>query len=236
METKMQIMDFFKRLKILFSFNNIISISGESGTGKTTLVLHMIGDLLDFQDSCIWIQAGEQFPLRRLGQLFENSQDKKEYIKEHIFVFPNDKKLNSYEEQCHTLQYILDPNTILPPSLSYIVIDNISHHLRYKLSQYSSIKDKMFLLDGFYDDYLMPLILFCKKNNIVLILIHELSYSPILDKNRPFFYKLYDRLDMIDITLKNTYNDEKKDLEASYHELIWNFPYVIKQHGITIKS
>ena len=48
--------------KYLFDNRLPISVSGESGTGKTTLALYLVGNILiseeKYRGSCIWIQAG----------------------------------------------------------------------------------------------------------------------------------------------------------------------------------
>ena len=114
------------------------------------------------------------------------------------------------------------------------MIDTISHHLRYKLTQYNSSKDISSLLDMFYETQLTPLILFCKRYEIVLVLIHEVTYSPKLDRLKPFFYKLYDRLTTIDIVLGKVYNSEKKNLCIIFDTFEWNFQYKLNQKGVMI--
>lgn len=229
--------NFLEGIQKLLSRHNIVSISGESGTGKTTLALQLIGKLLTYKDpytdSCIWIQAGEQFPIKRLTHIFKDNPKELEFITVNVFVIPQKKPIHNYEEQSSTLQMIINPTAILPPSLKYIVIDNVSHHVRYKITQYTTPNEVMCLLDSFYETQLMPLILFCKRYEIILILIHEFSYSPSLQKNRPFFYKLYDRINTIDVVLNKAYNSEKKNLHLEFNGSMWNFQYKLEQKGIT---
>lgn len=56
----------------------IISISGESGTGKTTLALQLISSGLtqeeSSEDKALWIQASELFPKKRLHSLYKKEQ------------------------------------------------------------------------------------------------------------------------------------------------------------------
>ncbi|MFX0106024.1 MAG: hypothetical protein ACFE75_11100 [Candidatus Hodarchaeota archaeon] len=230
---------FIEGIQKLLAYHNILSISGESGTGKTTLGLYLIGNIITnsepFKDSCIWIQASELLPIKRLNQIFEESPKKVAYLKENIFVIPKGRVLYTYEAQSTLIQNLLLPSAILPPNLRCIVIDNISHHLRYKLIQYNNPKDLSSLLNIFYETQLMPLILFCKRNNIILILIHEVTYSPKLERIRPFFYKLYDRIKTIDIVLSNTvHNDNKKKISISFNKITWNFMYTLENRGIVL--
>jgi hypothetical protein len=229
--------NFFKGIRKLLAHHNLISISGESGTGKTTLALQLIGTLLTskepYSDSCIWIQASEQFSLKRLIQIFQENKKKLEYIQNSIYTTPQKSLIHTYEQQALIINQIIGP-AALPPFVKYLVIDNISHHLRYKLTQYSSPKDISSLLNIFYETQLMPLILFCKIYEITLVLIHEMTYSPKLDKLKPFFYKLYDRIRTVDIILSNLYNSEGKNLKILFDNLERNFQYRLENRGITI--
>lgn len=231
--------DLFSGIKKLLTYNNVISISGESGTGKTALALQLIGRFLTYEepftDTCVWIQASEKFPLRRLTQLF--SQKKRlEYVQENILVIPRLHPIRTYVQQSSLIQQLLTPDFDLPPSLKYIVLDNISHHLRYELTKYNNAKDISSLLNTFYETQLMPLMLFCTQHKITLILIHEVTYSPKHQCNRPFFYKLYDRIDMINFVLHNILNQNRKNLQITYDEIEWNFQYSIGPHGVAIKT
>lgn len=229
-------LNFFQGIQRLCSHHNILSISGESGTGKTTLALHLIGRLLTLEepytDTCIWIQASEKFPLKRLTQIFEDTSQRLEYIRNNIYIFPQEGPIHTYEEQFSIIQKIIDPASIGPPFLKYIVIDNVSHHLRYKLTQFNTPKHISYLLDSFYETQLMPLILFCKRNEIILILIHEVSYSPSLQETRLFFYKLYERIRTIDIVLSKLNNSDKKRIEIRFDKRNWHFRYFLKYNGI----
>ncbi len=229
--------DFIQGLKKLCLCHNIVSISGESGTGKTTLALFMIGksltDQKPYHDSCIWIQAGEKFPLKRLLHMFQAQKEESEYIKQNIFVIPKENPIRTYGEQYSVIKNIINPSTILPPSLRYIIIDDISHHLRFQITQYKNFSDVSSLLNTFYDTLLMPLILFCKRNRISLILIHEITYVPSLSCTKPFFYKLYDRLKTIDIALSNIVKSSKKKIQIFYDGYKWEFLYIIEHTGIT---
>ncbi|MFX1364521.1 MAG: AAA family ATPase [Promethearchaeota archaeon] len=230
-----QDIDFITKIKKLISYNNIISISGKSGTGKTTLSLYLVGNLLTYCqnniESCIWIQASEIFPKKRLSQLFTNTPEKLDYIKNNIYLSPGNKLILSLEEQKKIIHTIMKPSTVLPPSLRYIVVDNISHHLRYSLQHNTDVYN---LLNTFYDKQLLPFILFCKREDIQLILIHEVTYSPKSDRIRPFLYSLYDRIEKIDISLHNIFNSNKKKMEISFNKYHWDFQYKLESCGLKI--
>lgn len=195
---------FLTELKQLMDSNNIISIYGKAGTGKTSLSIFLVGSYMTtdppFYQQCVWIQASEFFPARRLTQLFHNDKDRLYYIRNNIFITPFKRPFLSYQEQ--STYFIDTEHKIFPPDVKYIVIDNISHHLRFEVAKYQNVTDKIAFLNRYYETQLLPLILFTQRNNIIMILIHEVSYSPKLDMIVPFFHSLYQRVETIAIKLE----------------------------------
>jgi RecA/RadA recombinase len=193
---------------------SIISISGKSGTGKTILALQLVSTILTsekpLENSCVWIQASESFPKKRLISLFKTSPGKIKYLLQNIFVFPRNKPFSNYREQSTFFNEL--GNILLPSNVKFIVIDNISHHLRFAVSLHAVIKRKIILLDEFFSSQLFPLIMRCLRENIVLILIHEVSYDPALGKTRPFFNKLYSRIQTVSITLSKNFQSNIKEM------------------------
>ena len=92
-----------------------------------------------------------------------------------------------------------------------------------------------FVMDEFYNTQIWPLLLFCKRRNVILILIHEVTYVPGINMTRPFFYKLYDRIKTIDIVLGNMINSAKKTLSLLVAKNEWKFTYTLDQAGIVIQ-
>ncbi len=225
---------FIEGIEKLCSSRNIISISGKSGTGKTTLALNLVDHLIGEEDSCIWVQASELFPKRRLYQMLENYPERLEYVNESIYVIPGDSVIHSYKDQAQIMEKIVSPTADLPPNLSVIVIDNISHHLRFVIGQNNNISEISRVMDEFYGTQIWPLLLFCKRNNIILILIHEVTFVPGIAMTRPFFYKLYDRIKTIDIVLSDMINSTKKTLSILVASHEWKFTYNLDQTGIAI--
>jgi len=216
--------------------HKILNISGESGTGKTTLALQLVGNFLTyttpFEECCIWVQASEMFPTRRLSSMFNNFPVKFFYLKKNIFITPLNATLNTYFDQSQLLVNIISGHSILPPNLRFIVIDNISHHLRYEISKYNNIKFITSLLDSFYDSQLLPLIMFCQREGIYLVLLHEISYDPNADKSRSFLFKLYDRLDTIKIDLEYSCNRRHRRARIFTQDQSQEFKYTLHDSGL----
>lgn len=214
--------------------NGLISIAGKSGTGKTTLALQFVSTLLTlekpYRDQCVWIQASEQFPKKRLRSLFESYPDKVNYILKNIFVTPVIKPFSSYQEQSAYFRRL--KTTIFPNNIKIIVIDNISHYLRYIIAFNSDFKRRGAIMDEFFSVQLFPLVMRCLREKIILILVHEVSFNPTSGKTKPFFSKLYDRIDSININLSKTMGSGLKQMEISTKGTSTKFVYEIGESGI----
>ncbi|MHA2429403.1 MAG: AAA family ATPase [Promethearchaeota archaeon] len=225
--------DILLEFKTLLQSRMLISIYGKSGTGKTFLGLYLVGNLLTEKEpyhyQCVWIQASEFFPSKRLSQLFQKDLKKLRFLRNNIFITPLKKPFLSYQKQAVIISQI--QHKTLPPELKVIVIDNISHHLRYEISKYESISEKVSVLNDFYENQLFPLIMYCQQEDIILILIHEVSYNPNLKKIVPFLHKLYKRIDSINVYLEKDLISENKILHLNYADYNNQFNYRIQNHG-----
>ena len=214
--------------------NGLISIAGKSGTGKTTLALQFVSTLMTlekpYRDQCVWIQASEQFPKKRLRTLFESYSDKVNYVLKNIFVAPGIKPFSNYQEQSSYFRKL--KTTILPSNVKIIVIDNISHFLRFNIASNSDFKKRGAIMDEFFSVQLFPLIMRCLREKIILILVHEVSFDPTSGKTKPFFSKLYDRIDSININLSKTMGSGLKQMEISSKGTFTKFVYEIAESGI----
>ncbi|MHA1940823.1 MAG: hypothetical protein ACW99E_21285 [Promethearchaeota archaeon] len=225
---------FLEELRAAINSKIIISISGESGTGKTSLIVFLIATYLQEENhnekKCIWIQASEFFPKKRLCSMF--SIQVSDFLLQNIYIAPT-RPFNSYLSQQQFLEKISHHNYIFPPDLKYIVIDNISHHLRLEASNCQDIQQRVFLLDTFYNSALFPLILKCQREKIKLFLVHEVSFDVTQNENRKFFYKLYDRINGLDIILKKDHFSNNKSIELSGKEIELSAKLIISERGFS---
>jgi len=133
--------------------------------------------------------------------MYKNNQRKLKAKLNQIFIAP-DKVFSTFHNQSVFLRNLHSNGFPFPPSTRFIIIDNISHHLRYKVSQINEVNARVMILDDFYSSGLLPLILHCSRENIILFFIHEVSFNPTLQRTRPFFNSLYERMKGLNITLK----------------------------------
>jgi len=218
----------------VFSKKKVISISGASGTGKTSLTMYLIGHLLTLSNdsSCIWIQGSELFPIKRLDKFFQYDEERHNYILENLHITPKNRICLSLQEQYEIIDKISNNKIYLPPFLKFIVIDNISHQLRARLSEEQDTKTKILVLNTFFRRQLLPLILFCENNSINLIFIHENTYNPKLDRESNFLNRVYSKIDSIDIVLKSIFNSYERQMEISSKDSSLGFIFDIIDSGI----
>ncbi len=222
----------------LLKEGRIISVSGASSTGKTTLALQLVASALSceggFDEHCVWIQASEQFPKKRLHTFFKSSPGKANNLLKKIFLHPVTTPFLSFKDQSTFLTTL--GSAILPFNTKYLVIDNISHHLRLAASCCSNFKQKTVLLDEFFSSQLFPLIMRCLREEIVLILIHEVSFDPKLGKNQPFFNKLYARINSINVSLSKPFNSKTKRMKlvSKDNNITRELKYKILERGISL--
>ncbi|MFX1324096.1 MAG: AAA family ATPase [Promethearchaeota archaeon] len=212
----------------LLSGGKIISISGESGTGKTTLAMFLVGEILTskFSGSCVWISASERFPKNRLNSMYTGK--KREYLLSNIYVTP---LCISYDDQFALLTKIASETYIFPLDIRFVVIDNISHHLRFYISTIEDVGKRFLILDAFYDALLFPLFVKCQREKIDLLLLHEVSFNFKAQKNLPFFHKLYDRIKGVNISLHKSPTTKERDLTIHLDNHILTVPFKIQEKG-----
>jgi len=155
-----------------------------------------------YSGCCAWVQASERFSKKRLGQMFEAHPKKVSFLGKNILVAPNKKPCSTYAEKSLLIENIVSGNFFLPPELRFLVIDNVSHHLRFETSKASSVETKCALLNDFFESQISELLFFCANRGVRLILIHEITFNPESNKNEPFFNKLYSRMDCLTLSLE----------------------------------
>lgn len=184
--------------------NEVVSISGPSASGKTTLALQLITNLIrpNKEEKCIWIQASESFPKKRLVSLLPGDLARKKYLLRNTFIIPSNHVISSFEEQNEVLSRIA--TQLYPPTTRYIVIDNVSHHLRLYTSLIQEISQRSKAVNQFFDEALFPLIMRCKRELITFIMIHEVSQDPNSGKVRPFYYNLFNRIESMSFSFQGS--------------------------------
>ncbi|KKM17733.1 hypothetical protein LCGC14_1672820 [marine sediment metagenome] len=213
----------------------VVNLSGESGTGKTSLALYLASYLLKDDHYCIWVQASELFPKKRLETMYGNNQKRLNILKNQILVAP-DKCFATFDTQSEFMIKITHENYLFPPDLQFFVIDNISHHLRFRFSKVKEISEKILLLDRFYSSELLPLILRCSRENIILILIHEVSFNINLQRNQPFFNRLYERIKGLSIVLKQSSHSKKQVMDISAENKKFSLGFKIEDNGFNFSQ
>ncbi|TFF94130.1 MAG: hypothetical protein EU544_04875 [Promethearchaeota archaeon] len=217
---------------------SLINIYGKSGTGKTTYALQMLSDILkitpDTQEPLfVWVQAGEPFPKKRLDEMYCTNEKTLSYLKSHTMLYPK-FPIDRYEELCERLIFLSQKHTLFTPSA--IIIDNISHHLRLEITKYEDISLITALMDDFFDSVIVPLVFYCGRNGISLILIHEVSYNPKKGKTIMFNHNLFSNLKSLNIELKQNRFTDTRTIAFSYQDHRKLFRVRLHSGGISLLS
>jgi archaellum biogenesis ATPase FlaH len=218
----------------------IISLSGSSGTGKTTLALQIVAGSLtakipfEENSSALWIQASESFPKKRVNSMLKLKPELLDYLLKNIFIIPSRNIFHTFDEQNKILRdlYLKE----LPPDVKFIVIDNISHHLRYRLAELKDFSSRSKIVNQFFDEILFPLIMFCKRNNIHLILIHEVSQDPHTGITRSFYHKLFSRIQGISINLTRSIFGKVSQIQVIFGKENLTKSYVMNDVGLVLTN
>ncbi|MFW9930230.1 MAG: hypothetical protein ACFFD1_12620 [Candidatus Thorarchaeota archaeon] len=226
----------FKGFNTFITRHNIVSIIGESSTGKTTLALQLITNLMsrnkNLNKEAIWIQASEKFPKKRLITMYQNQPEVASTLLKRIYVIPKEKTFSGISSQSNFFKNV--KNLVLPPEVKYIVIDNISHHHRFAQANISDFKEKMKFMNRFFNQELFPLLMFCLRENYYLILIHEVSFNPKLGQLRAYNSQLFKRVIGIEIYLSKLIDSNLKSMNIYIQGFSKQFTYEISDRGLII--
>ena len=225
-----------ERFSGILSQHKIISIVGESSTGKTTLVLQLIANLMNRNQSkneqTIWIQAFENFPKKRLKTIYQNQLGVASTLLKRIFVIPKEKPFSNITSQSNFFKNF--KNLVLPPHIKYIVIDNISHHLRFAQANISDLRKRMKFMNEFFNQELFPLIMLCLRENYYLFLIHEVSFDPHSGQLNAYNTQLFERLKAVEIYLSKALGTNLKSMKISIEGISTQYTYEISDQGLMI--
>ena len=173
------------------------------------------------------MQASEIFPKRRFCSIHGSKSLEK------IFVLPRNT-CSKYSQLTATLKKIATPKDMLfPYDLKCIVIDNISHHLRYEVSRIKDIQKTSKILDSFFSEVFFPLVMHCHRENVYLVLIHEASFNPHAQKVT-HFNKVFSRIEALNIKMEKDLFTGQSQMEISFDDQLYCQPYKIAKKGIVL--
>lgn len=226
----------FDGFKPFITRSKIISIIGESSTGKTTLALQLIANLMNrnknSKKEAIWIQASEKFPKNRLITMYQNLPGVVSSLLKRIYIIPKEKAFSTISAQSNFFKSFI--KLVLPPEIKYIVIDNISHHHRFAQANISNLNKKMKFMNQFFNQELFPLLMFCLREKYYLILIHEVSFNPKSGQLRAYNNQLFKRVKGIEIYLSKSISSNLKSMKISIQGFFKQYTYEITDRGLTI--
>ncbi len=207
----------------------IIQVSGDAGSGKSTFVQFLVGHLISNKEnlsSALWVNAGTPFSYKRLEDNFKDTPEKLIHIKSNIFL----TNISSYTKQQYLVNELNSIENFFPLKTKLLIFDSISHNFRLKLMEFEEIKKKVNLINAFFTEQIYPLQMLTSCIKVNLILVHEVSYKPKLNKNVKFLHNMFNRIDSIMINLsKNTKGEHIFRLK--YHNIKLNSYYKLSNNG-----
>lgn len=199
-----------KGLLKLLEKDSVINVLGKAGTGKSSLMQFLLGNWLTRHErnKIVWVQACDMFSKKRYINFFGSTSG----ALRNFLLIPA-RALGSLEEQDRLLKRIADRDLLLPPNVRFLVIDNISRHLRTEMSKTRDVAKACSTQNAFFNETIFPLTMFLMKEGITLILVHEVSYNPKLNRETMFFHGLYDNVRASMIHLKQDLFTKDRTLE-----------------------
>ncbi|TXT58838.1 MAG: putative DNA repair and recombination protein RadB [Promethearchaeota archaeon] len=181
----------------------------------------------------IWIQASELFSKNRFITLFKDQPNAFDYMQNHTLILPKGT-CKDYYQMSILLNKLSGQEMVLPPNIAVIVIDNISHHLRFEIGKVEDVQLTVSLLDDFFDSVMMPLFFFCGSQKIKLVLIHEVSYNPKQNKTIMFNHNLFGNIKAFNIELVQETNIKQKVINYHFYDRTASFRYELTSKGLHI--
>ncbi|MEJ2251989.1 MAG: ATPase domain-containing protein [Candidatus Lokiarchaeota archaeon] len=220
-----------KSIENMLQKESFINITGESGVGKTTFALQYVGKKLKKGSICIWVQASEKFPKNRFLDLFSCTSEETQMLGQ-IILTPGFSLIQNLDYQERIISEVIKKSKIRPFRIQFIVIDNISHHLRTQILRTSDIVKVSKYLDHFFTSQILPLVTLSHLSQTQIILIHESTYNPATDHVQPFSYKLFSRIDSVWIKLNYNRFKDAKVCSLESNDINEDYNYILDKHGL----
>ena len=161
------------------SKSKIIQIYGRAGSGKSTLAMHFVRYILEDNPNSkvFWIDTERKTTSKRLEQTVGK------YTRSMFISQPN-----TYQNQEETIRTL--SNLTIP--LTGVVVDTISHHFRGLENEGSWFHYSEKLL-AFYENQILPLLIFQERMDCYLLLLHQVTSVPN-EGDKPFMHKIFDEI------------------------------------------
>jgi len=163
-----------------YSDSNILQIYGRAGSGKSTLAMHFAKYILSTgnQGKLFWVDTERKLSSKRLQEIVGSNT-------KSIFI----SQPKTYLDQQELIKRI----SSMEIPISALVIDTISRYFR-SLDKKNNWRSYSENLQSFYENHILPLLIFQEKTNCYLILIHQITSVPEVG-DKPFMYKVFEEIE-----------------------------------------
>lgn len=220
-------------LNEIIESNKTIQIFGPAGSGKSSLAMSIVKTIISKDERlALWIDSDHKFSKNRFLQVNYYQQK----------FFPNDRLIKSLiisqphnlNEQQRDIQSITENLLFFEKKLkiSAVVLDSASYFFREFNGLTSWTKYSCRLLD-FYEEQILPLRLFQKKTNCVLILIHQLTWHPKWG-NRPVMNNIFEKIPSLWIELFKNIGKNSYSMNILTENKRKTMNYILESKGVLI--
>lgn len=202
----------------LLDKQRILHITGDPGTGKSILAQAIAIRFSELRNKqVLYIDTMKKFSKKRFMMFFKDSE------KRDLFTMSEIQSLQSQEFLITKLKKMSDFDQLT--DIGLIVFDSISHHLRHELTK-GQFNHYINLINEFHACQMEPLIRVAVKNDIKIILVHEMSFKPELG-SIPFLLSYFEQIKGIWLPIKKVPrkpqectpdSEYRKDLDSNEYE------------------
>lgn len=212
---------------IISNFNEkIIQIGGKSTTGKTTLAMTLLNNIIEQylkssgNGTVIWIDSNNSFSKDRFSSICQNPK----YLNHIMYRAVTDL---SDQQTAIELIYNLAKSKAMN-NISALVVDDISYHVRNIESKMSYGQFSVYL-EAFFENQIKKILQIQQLTNCYIILVHQMSVKK--EKSDIVFSDLYKQINSLFIDL---HSDGVNRYATMRNEtIIVKLKYTLTSQGIT---
>ncbi|MHA1729785.1 MAG: hypothetical protein ACTSWY_13805 [Promethearchaeota archaeon] len=198
-----------KYIKLLLeSPEKIIQIYGPAGLGKSTIAITLVKSILANNNGLsIWIDTEKKFSKKRFGEI---SYFGKNFSDFSSVLVSNPQDMEEQQENIESL----NNNKFMTSGkikVNSVTLDSASFFFRGSLykDNWVQYSDKF---HAYYENHILPLLMFQKKTDCYLILVHQVSDNPKTGETKPFMFNIFKEISSVWVELQ-------KEIDKSYYYL-----------------
>ncbi|MBD3196472.1 MAG: hypothetical protein GF317_15540 [Candidatus Lokiarchaeota archaeon] len=170
-----------KKLEAYFPINNIISIFGEFGVGKTTLCLQIIENLISKNQKIFYLYTKPKIPINRINDILNGKKNYADIDKLNLIKISKFEDLYDFVFKLENLLLLEEKSKGITRNITkLLIIDSLTD--LYKLELNSEKKERNVRLNYQLNQILATLTYLARVYDITIIVVNETSRKKIKDE------------------------------------------------------